>query len=99
MDRGSSGELIPVVARANRRPGRHAGAWPRRRRRRPPPAAYWREGGDERGDGLGQAWATGKLFPIFSVFCFSVLLIIVLLINSAPKQKVKTILDLLKYLL
>ncbi|KAI4995867.1 hypothetical protein ZWY2020_037955 [Hordeum vulgare] len=58
MDRGGSGELIPVVANARRRPGRHAGAWLRRRRRRPPPAAYWREGGDERGDGPGQAWAT-----------------------------------------
>ena len=53
MDRGSSGELIPVVASVNRRPGRHAGAWPRRRRRRPPPAAYWREGGDERGRWAG----------------------------------------------
>ena len=99
MDRGSSGELIPVVASANRRPGRHAGAWPRRRRRRPPPAAYWRGEGDERRDGLGLAWASGKSFPFSSAFVFSVLLFIALLIISAPKQKVKTILDLLKYLL
>ena len=70
MDRGGSGELIHVVASARRRPGRHAGAWPRRRRRRPPPAAYWREGGDERGDGPGLAWATGKSFSISSVFVF-----------------------------
>ena len=70
MDRGGPGELIPVVTSVRRRPGRHAGAWPRRRGRRPPPAAYWRGEGDERRDGPCQAWATGKLFPIFSVFVF-----------------------------
>ena len=32
--------------------------------------SYWREGGDERGDGPGQAWATGKSFSISSVFVF-----------------------------
>ena len=78
MDRGGSGELIPVVASANRRPGRHAGAWPRRRRRRPPPAAYWREGGDEPGMGrarLRRQVRISQFFFCFSVFNFNLCLI------------------------
>ena len=95
MDRGDLGGLIPGLASARRRPGRRTGAWPRRRRRRPPPAAYWGGEGDERRDGLGLAWASGKSFSIFSFSVFSVLLFIALLFISAPKQKVKTNFDLL----
>ena len=47
---------------------------------------------------MGWAWLGRQVsFSHFLFFGFSVLLFIALLIISAPKQKVKTILDLLKY--
>jgi len=59
--------------------------------------SYWRVGGDEPGMGRARLRRQVRVSQFFFCFCFSVLLTIVLLIISAPKQKVKAILDLLKY--
>ena len=97
MDREDPRELIPGLASARRRPGRRTGAWPRRRRLRPPPAPTGAREGTSQGDGPGQARRQVRVSHFFFCFCFSVLLTIVFQFISAPKQKVKTILDLLKY--